>query len=270
MNKAGMDNALSFAQSLARQTGTMLKDYFRQGSLSTQIKADRTLVTEADLAADRLINAALQQAFPKDGLLSEEIQPMSPQDPSRVWVIDPLDGTTNFSLGIPFWGVSIALLVNGWPETAAVFFPMIDEMYSAQKGEGAFFNGKPIRIEPSMRDRPGTFFACCSRTHRRYTITVPYKTRILGSAAYNFCLLSRGIALLAFEATPKIWDIAGAWLVVDESGGEMKPLLGEMPFPLLPEAEYRNRNFPTLGAISAEIEAAGFSQIVPKARLSPA
>ncbi len=260
-----MNNQLSFAENLARQTGELLSQYYyNQPTFSAHLKTDKTMVTEADLAADRLIADSIRQAFPEDGLVSEELQPVSPRDVSRVWVVDPLDGTTNFSLGIPFWGVSIALLVDGWPETAAIYFPVLDEMYIAQKGKGARFNDSPLLMDAAVQNRLGSFFACCSRTHRRYNVSVPYKPRILGSAAYNFCILARGIARLTFEATPKIWDIAGAWLVVSEAQAVIEPFNGTMPFPISPLTEYRKQNFPTLAAISAELEITARSQIQPK------
>jgi len=259
-----MDNPILFAEQLARQTAALLMRHYNQAGLPARLKADRSVVTEADLAADRLISASIQQTFPEDGILSEELQTTTPEDVSRVWVIDPLDGTTNYSLGIPFWGISIALLIDGWPETAAIYFPVLDEMYTAQKGKGAFFNNSPLKIDPSMLDRPGTFFACCSRTHRRYDIRIPYKPRILGSAAYNFCILARGIALLSFEAAPKIWDIAGGWLVIREAGGVIQPLNGLKPFPITPLTEYRNQNFPVLAAITEELKTTALDQIQPK------
>ena len=262
-----MNNLLPFAIRLARQTGQLLMQYYRRTNLATELKADKTLVTEADLTADRLISSALRETFPEDGLISEELQPVSPGDISRVWVIDPLDGTTNFSLGIPFWGVSIACLVDGWPEIAAVYFPVLDEMYSAERGKGACFNDTLLRVDSSMLNRPGTVFACCSRTYRRYNVSIPYKARILGSAAYNFSILARGIALLAFEATPKIWDIAGAWLVVSEAGATIQSLDGVTPFPITPATEYRNHNYPTLAALNAELETNALSQIQPRPRV---
>jgi myo-inositol-1(or 4)-monophosphatase len=259
-----MENYLAFAESLAYQTAELLLQYYNRAGLSASLKQDRSLITEADMAADQLINRTLKQSFPEDGIISEELQTESPEDVSSLWVIDPLDGTTNYSLGIPFWGISIARLKHGWPETATLYFPVLDEMYTAQKGKGARFNGAPLQVDPSMRYRPGTIFACCSRTHRRYKVDIPYKPRILGSAAYNFCILARGIALLAFEATPKIWDIAGAWLVVSEAGATIQPLNGVMPFPISPLTEYRRQSFPTLAAITAELETAALSQIQPK------
>src|SRR4030067_2947007 len=93
------------AAQLARQAGGLLLHYFKPTGTSANLKSDRSVVTEADLAADRLIADAIRKAYPGDGLLSEELQTTLGENSSTVWVIDPLDGTTNFSLGLPIWGV---------------------------------------------------------------------------------------------------------------------------------------------------------------------
>ena len=178
-------------------------------------------------------------------------------------MVDPLDGTTNFHLGLPFWGVSIARLVDGWPETAALYFPQLGELYSAQKGQGAWLNGQPLQVRRDQF-RKLSFFACCSRTLKHYQVDIPYKTRILGCAAYTFCAVARNIALLGFEATPHIWDIAGAWLVVQEAGGEIAALDGQSPLPLRPGLDYACQAFPTLAAADAERLAWARQRILPK------
>ena len=259
-----METYLTFITRLAIQTGNLLRDSFKLSGTQTHYKFDHTVVTHADLAADELISQAIHEQYPDEGLISEELQPESMQLKNAVWVVDPLDGTTNFSLGLPVWGVSIARLVAGWPETTALYFPLLDELYTAQRGAGSTFNNVPLHLEPEMVNRPATFFACCSRTHRRYHITIPYKTRILGSAAYNFCILGRGIALMSFEARAKIWDIAGAWLVIKESGGEIETRDGSTPFPLLPGVDYRKRSFPVLAAQTPGLLAQARAQIQPK------
>ncbi len=144
-----MTDALDFAIQLARQAGELLSGFLQAGELKPSLKDDNSLVTQADIEADRLIAAAIRQNFPDDLILSEELQPAYPfglAAPDRaVWVVDPLDGTTNFHLGLPFWGVSIARLVAGWPDTAALYFPQIDELYSAQKGRAPGSTGSPCR-----------------------------------------------------------------------------------------------------------------------------
>ncbi len=245
-----METHLDFTTRLASKTGQFLAGEFKVSGTAGTLKADHSIVTEADVAADRAIAAAIQAEYPGEGLISEELQPVYAAGNRATWVVDPLDGTTNFSLGMPYWGVSIARLVDGHPDTAAVYFPLLDELYTAQKGAGAFFNGQPLELDVALTHRTNTFFACCSRTFRRYNVSLPYKARILGSAAYNFCALARGMAITAFEARAKIWDIAAVWLIVQEAKGVIENFDENAPFPLHTEVDYRMRNFPTLGAIA--------------------
>lgn len=262
-----MDSDSDFAVQLACQAGELLLAHFEQSRrLHTSLKADHSLVTEADLAADRLISRAIQERFPEDVLLSEELAPSyNPHGNSpAVWIVDPLDGTTNFSLGLPLWGILITRLQEGYPFQTVHHFPKLHETYTAQRGRGAFLNGEPIRVEPPDPQHTTPFFTCCSRTYRRYQVSVPYKPRILGSSAYNFCCVARGIALLGFEAAPKIWDIAGGWLLVQEAGGFVETYDGSQPFPLRTEVPYASQNFPTLAGATAELLAQAHNQIKPK------
>jgi len=246
---SGMDADLLFASQLAHQTGKLLLSYFERPEKQTRLKLDHSIVTEADIAADQLIAHSIQQSYPGDILLSEELQTVFPEDTnSAVWIIDPLDGTTNFSLGLYHWGISIARLQNHEPELATLYFPLLDEMYTARRGQGASLNGATIHVRPPDPSQPAAFFACCGHTHRRYDVRVPYKPRILGSAAFSFCSVARGIALIGFEATPKIWDIAAAWLLVKEAGGLIMSFNQDEPFPLVSGTDYSQHNFPTLAA----------------------
>ncbi len=249
---------------MAQQAGALLQERFSLRGNRASLKPDRTVVTEADSLADRLIAQAIQERFPQDILLSEELHPVYYSKPSsRVWVVDPLDGTVNFSLGLPIWGVSVACLVEGFPEIGVLYFPMLGELYTCQRGKGAFFNSEALHIPPPDQNKPVSFFSCCSRTHRRYQVSVRYKTRILGSAAYTFCLVARGAAILGFEATPKIWDIASGWLLVTEAGGVVETLDGTQPFPLVPNIDYSQRPYPTLSAATGEVLSQARTQIIP-------
>jgi myo-inositol-1(or 4)-monophosphatase len=263
-----MTTDLQYAIQTARKAGQLLLQYFHSANLQTNLKTDRSLVTEADLAVDRLITAAIQERYPDELLISEELQPDYPPGKGRraqkAWIVDPLDGTTNFGLGLHFWGVLLARLVEGWPDTAVLYFPLIDELYSAQSGQGAYLNGKPIRVQTPNENRPLSFFACCSRTHRHYQVSVPYKTRILGSAAYTLCAVARGTAILGFEVSPKIWDIASAWLLVNEAGGAIETLDKSQPFPLRPGVDYPRQCYPTLAAATPELIKKARIQITPR------
>ena len=248
-----MENPLTFSENLAQEAGNMLTKYFRLEGVDANLKEDRTLVTEADLAADSLIRGAIQTEFPDDLILTEETNQI-PLDPDRpLWVIDPLDGTTNFSLGLHTWGVSIARLISGFPEVAALYFPIYQELYSAQRGQGAFLNRQRLTINRQKQQPKISFFACCSRTFQQYDVSVRYKTRILGAAAYDFCSVARGAAIAAFQATPKIWDLAAGWLVLEEAGGIVELYTGGSPFPFLPDHSESFISYPTFMSANPDV-----------------
>jgi myo-inositol-1(or 4)-monophosphatase len=258
-------DVLTFGTHLAYKAGKLLLEYFHSPDLRSEIKDDNSVVTQADIATDRLITKAIQETYPNEIIISEEFPSHIPTTGSKenpLWIIDPLDGTTNFLLGLQYWGVLLAQLVKGYPETAILYFPITDEMYTAQRGKGARLNGQRIRVQPPAPERPLAFFACCSRTFRYYNVSVPYKARILGSAAYTICTVAQGISVLGFEATPKIWDIAGPWLLVEEAGGAMGTLDGSHPFPLHLCADNRNQSYPTLAAANHELLSKALQQIV--------
>lgn len=259
-----MDSSLSFAIELASQTGKQLLSFFRPNGSFTSIKEDFSVVTEADLFADQHIAEAIHKEYPNDALISEELQPSLGNMNSSVWVVDPLDGTTNFSLGMPIWGVSIARVENGWPVLAAIYFPVFEELFTAQFSRGAFLNGEKIHTQPPIPGQPNTFFSCCTRTHQHYDVSIRYKTRILGSACYTLCAVARGMAVVGFEATPKIWDIAAGWLLLKEAGGMVETLNGAQPFPLQANKDYRLQSFPLLSAANTDLLAIAKQQIKPK------
>jgi len=244
---------LDFAEQLVRAAGTLLRGYYQKATLQVSVKADKSVVTEADLIADRFIVEQIRLHSPGDRLLSEEIQStLSDLDneiqTSAIWIVDPIDGTTNFSQGLPLWGILCTRVVDGWPQLTVLYFPIIDELYTAIAGGGAWLNGQRIQVEdPSLKSKL-SFFACCSRTHRLYQVDLPYKVRIFGSAFYTFCLVARGAARIGFDATPKIWDIAGAWLLVKEAGGLIESFSGDPPFPLVTNTAFASTSYPTLAA----------------------
>ncbi len=240
------NDVLIFISSLAEETGTVLKTYFERPHRLAEYKPDKTLLTDADLAANHLIVDSIRKAFPNDHILSEEGNTIFPSDGRPTWIIDPLDGTTNFSQGLHYWGVSIARFVGGWPQAAGLSFPVLGENYMAFRGEGAWLNGKSLKVPPGDSHMV-SFFLCDSRLHRRYTTTIRYKPRILGSAAYNFCGIAKGVGVVGLESIPKIWDIAGSWLVLSEAGGAILPVNGEI-FPLTRGRDYNGFSIPMLGA----------------------
>jgi myo-inositol-1(or 4)-monophosphatase len=256
-----MKDPLEFAVNLALQTGELLQNYYRPAGIHASSKPDQTVVTEADLAADQFITQEIVHHYPHDGIVSEESSHILRDLQSPTWVIDPLDGTTNFSLGLPIWGVSIARLENGSPVLGATYFPRLNELYTAMHGSGAYLNKDRLFTREPDPTQPMSFFACCSRSFRTFDISVPYKPRIMGSSVYTFCLVARGAALLALDVTPKIWDLAAVWILVKESGGTINTFEGSPVFPISPNIDYSQTSYPTLASATPELFGMGLKKI---------
>jgi myo-inositol-1(or 4)-monophosphatase len=259
-----MKDPLEFATNLALQTGDLLQKYYNPVGIHASSKPDRTVVTEADLAADKFITQEIEHHYPHDHIVSEESSHILKDPQSPTWVIDPLDGTTNFSLGLPIWGVSIARLINGYPVLGAIYFPRLNELYTAMHGSGAYLNQVRLFTREPDPTQPMSFFACCSRSFRTFNISVPYKPRIMGSSAYSFCMVARGSALLGLDVTPKIWDLAAVWILVEESGGTINVFEGSPVFPISPIIDYSQTSYPTLASATPKLFAMGLRKIQRK------
>jgi myo-inositol-1(or 4)-monophosphatase len=251
-------SVLDFSQTITSKVGSqLLRDF---GQVQASQKDDGTLVTKSDKWADETIREAIASHFPSHGILSEEAEHKFP-DTEWCWIIDPLDGTTNFARGIPIWGISLGLLYQGTPVFGYVHFPPIGQIFHGfWEGEsgitglenGAFLNGRPIH---SSTDAPSNnhFFNLCSRSTSVMQQPFPCKIRMLGVASYNFLTVASGAVLGGVEATPKIWDIAGAWVIVQAAGGVWVPLDSEPIFPLKVGQDYGRRSLPTLVASRPEL-----------------
>ena len=263
----GLHSRFELAQLLAKQTGEILLQIASGKQITPSFKTDHSIVTEADTAADKFIHSSIQQHFPGDRVLSEELNPSQPafldSEDHFLWIVDPLDGTTNFSLGLPFWGVSIACLQKGEPVAAAINFPVLGELYTAHKGSGANLNNHPLEPDDFYSQAKLSFFSACSRTYQQYKVSVPYKTRILGSTCYNLCSVAKGTSILGFDATPKIWDIAAGWLIILEANKAIDTLNAQVPFPLSGSIDYSKISFPTIAGANKAVLAKARNQIIP-------
>lgn len=235
-----------FAHFLADEAAQRLLRWF--GQTTPSLKADGSVVTQADLEVDRFIHAAVTARFPDHGLLTEETSLVFEGAPFT-WVVDPLDGTNNFSNGLPLWGCSLALLYQGEPLIGIVDFPALGQRWSAVRGQGAVWNGQPLHLVPPAQLEGNQFFVLDARSFRLLEINVTPKARILGCTAFDLALASRGVAVAACELLPKIWDIAAVWLILQEAGAVIAPLFhGAAVFPLQPGTDYAERIFPVLAA----------------------
>jgi myo-inositol-1(or 4)-monophosphatase len=216
------------AVSIALEAGTLLLEMQHQAR-TIDFKGQTDLVTDADRASERLIAERLKEAFPEDGMLGEESGYSSMAETAeRLWVVDPLDGTTNYAHHFPMYAVSIALIVNGSIEVGAVYVPPLDEMFSAERGEKATLNDRPIEV--SINDNlenallgSGFSYNIAERErnfeHWRRFIVKARAVRRTGSAAYDLCCVACGRFDGYWERGPSAWDLAAGSLIVTEAGG---------------------------------------------------
>lgn len=205
-----------------REAGTIALSYFGN-SPRTHEKADGTSVSEADLAVDRFLSERLCGAYPDYGWLSEESEDDPARlDRSRVWVVDPIDGTRAFLKNRPEWTVCAALVENGAPIMAAVFNPATDSFYHAAVGGGAFLNDvriavpEPVPLEHCRLAASATMF----RPERWPEPWPEMETVWINSIAYRLALVASGECDGTVSLSAKSdWDIAAADLIVREAGG---------------------------------------------------
>jgi myo-inositol-1(or 4)-monophosphatase len=204
-------------------------------------KADGSLVTEADLIMQKALTETLQWHWPDIGVLGEEMEPSAQQKALQgaetgVWCIDPLDGTSNFYNGVPYYAVSIALLRNNRVETAVVYDPSRRECFAAARGQGAWLNGErlPGRFSPTPFSQ-GLGLIDLKRLPRalasRLASDPPYKSqRSFGAVALDWCWLAAGRCHLYLHGRQKLWDYAAGHLILLEAGGSALTLEGEPVF----------------------------------------
>jgi len=221
------DKELNVARQAARNAGKTLKDLFGRVTHVTK-KGKTDLVTEADFAAEKIIMDMIHKSFPQDGFVAEEAGEHR-SNASRIWFIDPLDGTVNFAHAFPFFAVSIGLQVNGDAVLGVVFNPYMDEFFEAAKGSGAFFNGKAIHVSSTsdLVDSllavgfPYTLHQNPHRVmdHMKKMAVLAQAIRRPGSAALDLCYVAAGRLDGYWEEGLKPWDTAGGMIIVREAGG---------------------------------------------------
>ena len=198
--------------------------------VSAQAKADGSLVTEADLQMQARLLAELQAHWPEVAVLGEEMSDdrqscLMPDCDTHLWVLDPLDGTSNYASGIPFFGVSLALLSGGRVEAGVVLDPVRGESFSALRGQGAWLNGEPLRLQDGGRPLARAMaMVDLKRLPERLILPLaqaaPYHSqRSFGSVALDWCWLAAGRVQVYLHGGQKLWDYAAGSLVLREAGG---------------------------------------------------
>lgn len=222
-----VDHRLGVAEEVIREAGEMAAGYYaRRDQLTVDRKGAQDLVSEADRRVEELIVARLAEAFPADGFLGEE-GGASNTAAEAVWVIDPIDGTHNFLTGVPFWCVSVGLVVGREAVLGLIYQPSEDELFRAAKGGGVWLNGKPIRVSGETdikRARIGVGFS-----YRRSVAEHVRGVEALLLGGCEYLRLGSGALGLAYVAAGRTdgywerhinsWDAAAGVALVREAGG---------------------------------------------------
>ncbi len=239
-----MTQRLSTAIRAARAAGKVLREKLGDAR-AVRFKGKRDIVTDADYAADRTVRSIVHARYPHDHFISEEDSAgtreqlwarVATSDGARLWIVDPLDGTTNYAHRLPAFTVSIAMYQQGAVQLGVVYEPLRGEMFAAERHAGAFLNGKRMRVSTTHqfeRAVIGTEFArdqiSRSRTTAKFTRVLARATsgRAFGSAALSLCYVAAGRLDGYFHLSLSPWDVAAGALIIEEAGGQITTLTGE-------------------------------------------
>jgi myo-inositol-1(or 4)-monophosphatase len=187
------------------------------------------LVTEVDVEVERMFRDLIAERFPDHQILAEEFGGAKTVPEGPCWVFDPIDGTSNYAHGLPIFCSSLALEIDGVPELAAVYDPNREELFTAERGGGAFLNGRPLRVSRAARMVEamlvtGFPYDVHARVDEIVGLFAAFvgqarAVRRLGSAAIDLCWVAAGRMDGFWESDLKAWDIAGGALIVEEAGG---------------------------------------------------
>ena len=219
----------------ARKAGrSLVKDFREVENLQASMKGPGDFVSRADLAAEKIIRDELMGGRPTYGWIGEESEPVAGEDPTRRWIVDPLDGTSNFLHGLPHWAISIALEHKREIVAAVVYDPAKDEMFVAEKGQGAWMNDQRIRVSGRR-----VMLECLFATgipfggQRELPDALQDLARLMpacagvrrwGAAALDLAYVAAGRFDGYWERGLNVWDMAAGLLLVREAGGFAEPI----------------------------------------------
>jgi histidinol-phosphatase len=229
---------LALALAIAEQADKVSMDRFRAQDLEVSTKPDRTPVTDADRAVEDIIRDSLRDARPRDQVLGEERGHSAGAESSREWVIDPIDGTSNFLRGMPVWATLIALTINGVPQVGVVSAPALGRRWWAAVGHGAFMSEygeeRPLQVSgvTSLSDAVITYNSLpgwigVGRGDQAVALaSAAWRARAIGDF-WGFMLVAEGAMDVCGEFDLQPYDIAALWPIVTEAGGRFSSVDGE-------------------------------------------
>lgn len=215
---------------LLREAGRMALGYF--GRVAAEQKEDASFVSVADREVERFLATALAERFPGDGIVGEEHGRGGGGDGSRVWAIDPIDGTAGYLAGLPTWCITVGLVIDGEPTVGLVYLPVTGEMFTADPVAGARLDGQPLRVRSEGPVLPDSGILSYSTTHQDFDVGWPSRLWSLSSAAVSIVYPCKGGLFGGLVDPVKSYDIAGAMAVLRAAGGELTYLESGEPVRL--------------------------------------
>lgn len=214
-------NELSVAVEAVKEAARISLEGFQQIQ-KISYKEGEEIVTEFDVKAEQAIRLHIKKYFPEDNILGEEQGTQENSTSARLWIIDPIDGTVNYSRGIQMYGVSLALAVENQVIAGVVYNPVTHELFTAEKGKGSFLNGS--RVIVSNRDQLSQSVIYATELYKTRDILLPLmdtvkQLRITSSSAYETCHVAAGRTEAFIKVTTHPWGFAAANLIVEEAGG---------------------------------------------------
>jgi myo-inositol-1(or 4)-monophosphatase len=228
-----MASFLDTAVEIAREAGALLSRYFER-KVAFELKGEFDLVTEADRASEGLVVERLRSHFPSHGITAEEGSSQASASEYR-WYVDPLDGTTNFAHGYPMFNVTLALENRGELIAGVIYDPIRDELFSAERGGGAYLNGRRIHVSRTERLQDSLVATGFPSRKRHQNINVHFfyqlamathGVRRAGSAALDLAYTACGRLDAFWEFGLQPWDMAAGILMVEEAGGRSSDMNG--------------------------------------------
>jgi myo-inositol-1(or 4)-monophosphatase len=226
---------LEFLIPVVREVGTFLLQSLGNAQ-SIQFKGRANLVTEMDRRSEEHLIRAIRAHYPDHAILSEEVGALPGGAGQPEWILDPIDGTTNYVHGLPYFCVALALRQGPQLQGGMVYYPYVDELYWAERGRGAFMNGRPLHVSttPVLDDAllttgfPSDLTSAPDTNIEHFLALMP-KTRAIrrmGSASLDLCNVAAGRLDGFWQPTMLVWDVAPGAVIVEEAGGRVTDFAG--------------------------------------------
>ena len=245
-----------------RDAGSLLLGYFDKPVTAIQKESQSSIVTDADLGSEKLIVGIIRSEYPSHNILSEECGFIDNKS-EYTWIIDPLDGTSNFASGIPWFGVLITLFRGNQPEMAGAYLPISGDLYFAEKGKGAVKNDNPFSLPADKALKDSLFAFCVDYTEDQhfldkgldtYNFIAQHSRNIRSTnSLVDFLYVAEGKFGGVMNLFTKVWDISGLGLIISEAGGVMKNVNGnDIHFSI--SKDLSKENFPVIAGNKKIVE----------------